>query len=115
MIKCFINKIGTFEVTSQYFAYFISISSLVFENDKWTFGAALGISICLTLMIEQKDKISFIFRLYLFIKNTPTIYHIRHTHGFFQDFPFHNHKIHEKMIFTDAVAKQWPWLSVLNK
>jgi len=31
------NKIGTFEVTSQYFAYFISISSLVFENDKWTF------------------------------------------------------------------------------
>jgi len=28
---------GTFEVTPQYFAYFILISSLVFENDKWTF------------------------------------------------------------------------------
>jgi len=35
-------QIGTFEVTSQYFAYFISISSLVFENDKWTFGGCLG-------------------------------------------------------------------------
>jgi len=34
-------QIGTFEVTSQYFAYFISISSLVFENDKWTFGGLL--------------------------------------------------------------------------
>jgi len=28
---------GTFEINSQCFAYFISISSLVFENDKWTF------------------------------------------------------------------------------
>ena len=35
-------QIGTFEVTSQYFAYFISISSLVFENDKWTFGGCFG-------------------------------------------------------------------------
>ena len=34
-------KIGTFEITSQYFAYFISISSLVFENDKWTFWGLL--------------------------------------------------------------------------
>jgi len=34
-------KIGTFEVTSQYFDYFISISPLVFENDKWTFGGLL--------------------------------------------------------------------------
>jgi len=34
-------QIGTFEVTSQYFAYFISISSLVFENDKWTFWGLL--------------------------------------------------------------------------
>ena len=37
LILCFINKNGTFEVTSQYVAYFILISSLVFENDKWTF------------------------------------------------------------------------------
>jgi len=36
-----IIKIGTFEVTSQYYAYFISISSLVFENDKWTFWGLL--------------------------------------------------------------------------
>jgi len=35
-------EIGTFEVTSQYFAYFISISSLVFENDKWTFWGYFG-------------------------------------------------------------------------
>jgi len=34
----YFKKIGTFEVTSQYFAYFISISSLDFENDKWTVG-----------------------------------------------------------------------------
>jgi len=33
---------GTFEVTLQYFAYFISISSLVFENDKWTFWGCFG-------------------------------------------------------------------------
>ena len=32
----------TFEVTSQYFAYFISIASLVFENDKWTFWGCFG-------------------------------------------------------------------------
>jgi len=38
----FLLKIGTFEVTSQYFAYFISISSLVFENDKWTFWGCFG-------------------------------------------------------------------------
>jgi len=35
-------QIGTFEVTLQYFAYFISISSLVFENDKWTYGGCFG-------------------------------------------------------------------------
>jgi len=37
-------KIGTFEVTSQYFAYFISISSIVFENDKkiGLFGGCFG-------------------------------------------------------------------------
>jgi len=34
-------QIGTFEVTSQYFAYFISISSQVFENDKWMFWGLL--------------------------------------------------------------------------
>ena len=33
---------GTFEVTSQYFADFISISFLVFENDKWTFLKCFG-------------------------------------------------------------------------
>jgi len=37
-----LTQIGTFEVTLQYFAYFISISSLVFENDKWTFGGCFG-------------------------------------------------------------------------
>jgi len=48
-------KIRTFEVTSQYFANFISISSLVFENDKWTLGgAALGISICLISLNASK-------------------------------------------------------------
>ena len=36
-----IIKIGTFDVTSQYYAYFISISSLVVENDKWTFWGLL--------------------------------------------------------------------------
>ena len=35
-------KSGTLEVTLQYFAYFISISSLVFENDKWTFWGCFG-------------------------------------------------------------------------
>jgi len=34
-------KIGTFEVTSQYFAYLISILSLVFENDEMTFWGLL--------------------------------------------------------------------------
>ena len=38
----FLIEIGTFEVTSQYFAYFISITSLVFENDKWTFWGCFG-------------------------------------------------------------------------
>jgi len=38
----FNKTIGTFEVTSQYIAYFISIASLVFENDKWTFGGCFG-------------------------------------------------------------------------
>jgi len=50
-------KISTFEVTSHYFVYFISISSLVFENDKWTFwGAALGILICLTSLKELEHR-----------------------------------------------------------
>jgi len=35
------SPISTFEVTSQYFAYIISISSLVFENNKWTFWGLL--------------------------------------------------------------------------
>ena len=38
----FLIKSGTFEVNSQYFAYFMSISSLVFENDKLTFWGCFG-------------------------------------------------------------------------
>jgi len=49
---------GTFEVTLQYFAYFISISSLVFENDKWTFWGCFGhfnMSHLLNKKIVQND------------------------------------------------------------
>jgi len=38
----FLIKIGTFKVTWQYLAYVISISSQVFENDKWAFGGCFG-------------------------------------------------------------------------
>jgi len=44
-------QIGTFEVTSQYFAFFILISSLIFENDKWTFWGCFGhFNICITTL-----------------------------------------------------------------
>ena len=37
----YLIEICTFKVISQYFAYFISISSLVLENDTWTFWGML--------------------------------------------------------------------------
>jgi len=36
LVQPFYVKQKSFELTSQYFAYFIAISSLVSENDKWT-------------------------------------------------------------------------------
>jgi len=42
MFYYIVIKIGTFEVTSQYFAHFISISSLVLKMTNGLFGGCFG-------------------------------------------------------------------------